>query len=70
MQIVFHIQGMEHLVFTYLAHKLNLERVLVTYPHEGTTVTRNQDVCTNGGSLASINSTEGVLYAEVAAFSR
>ena len=30
-------------------------------------VTRNQDVCTNGGSLASINSTEGVLYAEIAA---
>ena len=30
-------------------------------------VTRNQDLCTNGGSLASINSTEGVLYAEIAA---
>ena len=36
-------------------------------PTEGATVTRNQDVCTNGGSLASINSTEGTLYAEVAA---
>ena len=36
-------------------------------PTEGTTVTRNQDLCTNGGSLASINSTEGVLYAEIAA---
>ena len=35
-------------------------------PTEGSTVTRNQDVCTNGGSLASINSTEGVLYAEIA----
>ena len=33
----------------------------------GSTVTRNQDLCTNGGSLASINSTEGVLYAEIAA---
>ena len=32
-------------------------------------VTRNQDVCTNGGSLASINSTEGVLYAEIASLS-
>ena len=32
-------------------------------------VTRNQDLCTNGGSLASINSTEGVLYAEIAALS-
>ena len=34
-------------------------------PTSGSTVTRNQDVCTNGGSLASINSTEGVLYAEI-----
>ena len=33
-------------------------------PTSGTSVTRNQDVCTNGGSLASINSTEGVLYWE------
>ena len=36
-------------------------------PTEGATVTRNQDLCTNGGSLATINSTEGVLYAEIAA---
>ena len=36
-------------------------------PTEGSTVTRNQDVCTNGGSLASINSTEGTLYAEISA---
>jgi len=33
-------------------------------PTEGSTVTRNQDVCTNGGSLASINSTSGTLYFE------
>ena len=33
-------------------------------PTEGSTVTRNQDVCTNGGSLATINSTEGTLYVE------
>ena len=33
-------------------------------PTNGATVTRNQDVCTNGGSLATINSTEGVLYFE------
>ena len=38
-------------------------------PSNGSTVTRNQDVCTNGGSLASINSSEGVLYAEIAALS-
>ncbi len=36
-------------------------------PTSGSQVTRNQDVCTNGGSLATINSTEGVLYAEIAA---
>jgi hypothetical protein len=35
-------------------------------PTSGSTVTRNQDVCNNGGSLATINSTEGVLYAEIA----
>ena len=34
-------------------------------PSNGSQVTRNQDLCTNGGSLASINSTEGVLYAEI-----
>ena len=33
-------------------------------PTEGTQKTRNQDVCTNGGGLASINSTEGVIYWE------
>jgi hypothetical protein len=31
---------------------------------EANGVTRNQDVCTNGGSLATINSTEGTLYFE------
>ena len=36
-------------------------------PADGTSVTRNQDLCTNGGSAASINITEGVLYAEIAA---
>ena len=36
-------------------------------PTDGSTVTRNQDVCTNGGSLASINSTSGTLYFEGAA---
>ena len=35
-------------------------------PTSGSTVTRNQDVCNNGGSLASINSTSGTLYAEIA----
>ena len=36
-------------------------------PTSGSSVTRNRDLCANGGSLATINSTEGVLYAEIAA---
>ena len=36
-------------------------------PTEGTTKTRNQDLCTNGGDVSLINSTEGVLYAEISA---
>ena len=36
-------------------------------PTDGSTVTRNQDVCTNGATgTGLINSTEGVLYAEIA----
>lgn len=38
-------------------------------PTTSTTVTRNQDVCNNGGSAALINSTQGVLYIEVKALS-
>tara|TARA_R110000824_G_scaffold219558_2_gene406494 strand:- start:718 stop:1833 length:1116 start_codon:yes stop_codon:yes gene_type:complete len=38
-------------------------------PSNGSSVTRNQDVCTNGGSLATINSTSGTLYFEGAALS-
>ena len=37
---------------------------------EANGVTRNQDLCTNGGSLASINSTEGTLYFEGAALTQ
>ena len=33
-------------------------------PSNGSQVTRNQDLCINGGSLATINSTEGTLYFE------
>ena len=36
-------------------------------PTEGTTKTRNQDLCTGGGSVSTISSTEGVLYAEISA---
>ena len=38
-------------------------------PTSGSQVTRNQDLCTNGGSLATINSTEGTLYFEGAVLS-
>ena len=36
-------------------------------PTNGSTVTRDADVCNNSGSSDLINSTEGVLYAEIAA---
>ena len=38
-------------------------------PTSGSTVTRNADVCNNAGSSDLINSTEGVLYAEIKALS-
>ena len=34
-------------------------------PTQGSTVTRNADVCNNSGSVQDFNSTEGVLYAEI-----
>ena len=37
-------------------------------PTSGSAVTRVQDVCNNGGNEQVINSTEGVLYAEVSTF--
>ena len=36
-------------------------------PTQGSTVTRNADVCNNSGSAQDFNSEEGVLYAEIAA---
>jgi len=38
-------------------------------PTSGATNTRNQDLATNSGNATLINSTEGVLYAEIAALS-
>ncbi len=54
--------------FRITALQLEQQSYATSYiPTEGSTVTRNQDLCINGGSLASINSTEGVFYAEIAA---
>ena len=39
-------------------------------PTTTTSVTRNQDLCTNGGSVATISSTSGVLYAEIASLTQ
>ena len=36
-------------------------------PTDGSTVTRTADVCNNAGTSATFNSTEGVLFAEIAA---
>lgn len=38
-------------------------------PTNGSTVTRDAETCTNAGNSTLINSTEGVLYAEIAALS-
>jgi hypothetical protein len=54
--------------FRVVGYQLEEQSYATSYiPTDGTSVTRNQDVCTGGGSAASINSTEGVLYAEIAA---
>ena len=64
--------AMEQAVYICWGYQLRAKFLYATsyIPTFGSTVTRNQDVCTNGGSLASINSTEGVLYAEIAALAR
>ena len=36
-------------------------------PTSGSTVTRTQETCNNAGNVSTFNSTEGVLYAEIAA---
>jgi hypothetical protein len=36
-------------------------------PTNGSTVTRNQEICNNSGTASDFNSEEGVLYAEIAA---
>ena len=56
-------------VLVWGAQGENLSYATSYIPTDGSSVTRNQDVCTNGGSLASINSTEGTLYAELAVLS-
>ena len=47
--------------------ELNSSYATSYIPTSGSAVTRVADVCTNGGNDQVINSTEGVLYAEIAA---
>ena len=53
----------------YWGHQLEAGSYATSYiPTSGSTVTRNQDVFTRDGISSLINSTEGVLFAEIAAF--
>ena len=58
-------------VYIWGANATNDQDYATSYiPTSGSQVTRNQDVCTNGATgTGLINSTEGVLYAEIAALS-
>jgi len=51
----------------YWGHQLEAQSYSTSLiPTDGTSVTRNQDVCNNGGTgTGLINSTEGVLYVEI-----
>ena len=51
----------------YFGHQLEQSSYATSYiPTSGATTTRLADVCNNSGSSDLINSTEGVLYAEIA----
>ena len=53
---------------SYWGAMLEAQSYATSYiPTEGTTKTRNQDFCNNGGDVSLISSTEGTLYAEIAA---
>ena len=47
--------------------ELNTSYATSYIPTSGSTVTRTADVCNNAGTSATFNSTEGVLFAEIAA---
>ena len=52
----------------YWGHQLELGSFATSYiPTQGSTVTRNLETCTGAGNDQVINSTEGVLYAEISA---
>ena len=58
--------GADVSVFGFQIEKL--ESYATSYiPTSGSTVTRTADVCNNAGTSATFNSTEGVLFAEIAA---
>jgi hypothetical protein len=54
-------------VIIWGAQAENLSYATSYIPTSGSTVTRDAEVCNNSGSSDLINSTEGVLYAEIAA---
>jgi len=60
--------GVGNSSIAYWGHQVEpLEFSTSLIPTSGSTSTRNADVCNNAGSSDLINSTEGVLYAEIAA---
>ena len=61
--------GVGNSAIAYWGHQLESNSSYATsyIPTSGGVVTRVQDVCNNGGNEQVINSTEGVLYAEISA---
>jgi hypothetical protein len=60
--------GVGNSSIAYWGHQVEALSFATSYiPTSGSTVTRLADVCNNAGSSDLINSTEGVLYAEIAA---
>jgi len=62
------IVGIGNSSVAYFGHQLEVGEYATSYiPTSGSTVTRVAEVCNNGGNDQVINSTEGVLYADISA---
>ena len=62
------VVGVGNSSVAYFGHQIEVGSYVTSYiPTEGSAVTRLGDVCNNGGNDQVINSTEGVLYAEMSA---